>query len=266
VAENEIAERLRARVATVPVWYHQIDLGHGVVTPGHRGWDFDTLVLPSLEGRTVLDVGAWDGYFSFEAERRGASRVVALDHYVWALDLEGWRRHQNDQRVAGGLPMPAHEVPGLWQPESLPGKRGFDVAREALGSAVEPIVADFMTADLDSLGRFDFVLYLGVLYHMENPLAALRRLYEVTGERAVIETEAVHLPAGRDRAICEFFEGSSLAGDPSNWWAPNATALVAMCRSAGFSEVRIVADTLDRGVSEPDGLIRYRLLAHALRT
>lgn len=221
--------------------------------------------LPSVEGKTVLDIGAWDGYFSFEAERRGASRVVALDHYVWALDLEGWERHQTERRTEGTPPLPAHEVPGLWQPESLPGKRGFDLAREALGSSVEAVVDDFMDADLDSLGRFDVVLYLGVLYHMENPLAALRRLYEVTGELAVIETEAIHLPAAGERAVCEFFEGSSLAGDPSNWWAPNAEALIAMCRSAGFSEARIVADTLDGGLQEPDGVIRHRLLAHALR-
>jgi tRNA (mo5U34)-methyltransferase len=236
-----------------------------VVTPGTRGWDFETLHLPSVESKTVLDIGAWDGYFSFEAERRGASRVVALDHYVWALDLAGWEQHQRERKASGAPPLPAHEAPGLWQPDSLPGKRGFDVAREALGSSVEEVVADFMDADLESLGRFDVVLYLGVLYHMENPLAALRRLYEVTGELAVIETEAIHLPGAQERAICEFFEGSSLAGDPSNWWAPNATALLAMCRSAGFSEARIVADTRDNGLEQPDGLVRHRLVAHALR-
>lgn len=265
MAGSEVAERLRERVAAVPVWFHQIDLGHGVITPGLRGWEFDALGLPSVAGKTVLDVGAWDGYFSFEAERRGASRVVALDHYVWSLDLEGWERHQAERRAGGAPPLPAHEVPGLWQPERLPGKRGFDVAREALGSSVDPVVADFMEVDLDSLGRFDVVLYLGVLYHMENPLAALRRLYEVTAELAVIETEAIQLPGADERAVCEFFEGASLAGDPSNWWAPNAAALVAMCRSAGFSQVRVVADTSDRGVREPDGLLRHRLVAHALR-
>ena len=265
MAGSEAAERLRARVAAVPVWFHQIDLGHGVVTPGRRGWEFDALELPPLEGKTVLDIGAWDGYFSFEAERRGASRVVALDHYVWSLDLEGWERHQAERGAAGGPPVPAHEVPDLWQPQALPGKRGFDVARDALDSSVDAVVADFMEADLGSLGRFDVVLYLGVLYHMENPLAALRRLYEVTAELAVIETEAIHLPGAGERAVCEFFEGASLAGDPSNWWAPNVAALVAICRSAGFSQIRVVADTREHAVRERDGLERYRLVAHALR-
>jgi len=63
-----------------------------------------------------------------------------------------------------------------WQPAELPGKRGFEMARKALGSRVEPCVADFMTADLEQIGTFDVVLFLGVLYHLENPFAAIRRL------------------------------------------------------------------------------------------
>ena len=79
------ADDLRRRAAAVK-WYHTLDLGQGVVT---QGWE-DTpirlarLDLPqSCEGLTVLDVGAWDGFFSFEVERRGAARVVAADHYAW---------------------------------------------------------------------------------------------------------------------------------------------------------------------------------------
>ena len=73
------AADLRAR-ADAHRWYHTIDLGGGIVT---RGVDnsperLARLGLPvSLAGKTVLDVGAWDGFFSFEAERRGAARVVA---------------------------------------------------------------------------------------------------------------------------------------------------------------------------------------------
>jgi tRNA (mo5U34)-methyltransferase len=252
-------------VQSVPVWYHAIDLGDGVVTPGRPGWDLDSLGAPALEDKTVLDIGAWDGYYSFEAERRGASRVVALDHYVWSLDLEAWERHQRDSLAEGVPPLPAHEAPGLWQPETLPGKRGFDLARRALDSSVEAVVADFMEIDLDSLGRFDVVLFLEVLYHLENPLAAMRRLYEVTGGLAVIETEAIHLPGAGERAIWEFFEGASLERDPSNWWAPNVPALLAMCRAAGFSEARVVADTWEHGTQEPDGVVRYRVVVHALR-
>ena len=74
-------------------WHHSIRVGEGVVTPGgktleHHHDDIKRLQLPSLAGRSVLDIGAWDGFFSFEAERRGASRVLAVDSYCWSG--EGW--------------------------------------------------------------------------------------------------------------------------------------------------------------------------------
>ena len=70
-------------------WFHSVDLGDGLVT---RGIATENEVLrapgaiPSVVDKTVLDIGAWDGKYSFEAERAGAARVVALDHFVWKLD------------------------------------------------------------------------------------------------------------------------------------------------------------------------------------
>jgi hypothetical protein len=82
---------LHAAVAAVPYWCHSIDVGHGVTTPGikttaYHANELASLALPDLRGRTVLDIGAWDGYYSFAAEARGAARVVAGDHFIWALD------------------------------------------------------------------------------------------------------------------------------------------------------------------------------------
>ena len=85
------SEDLRAAVAAQG-WFHTIDLGGGLVTDGRDesprklGW----IGLPSdLRGRSVLDVGAWDGFFSFECERRGADRVVALDGPASNAPLSG---------------------------------------------------------------------------------------------------------------------------------------------------------------------------------
>jgi len=71
--------RLQARVDDVAFWWHSIDLGHGVRTAGHKSADalraeLDALALPDLTGKSVLDIGGWDGFFAFEAERRGAAR------------------------------------------------------------------------------------------------------------------------------------------------------------------------------------------------
>lgn len=223
------AERLDEDVASVPFWYHSIELGDGVVTPGAKPLstlelELEQLSLPDLRGKTVLDIGAWDGFFSFEAERRGADRVVALDHYVWSLDVQ-----------PAGVPSPS--VPGMWRPDALPGKRGFDTARRALGSGVEDVVTDFVTADLDDLGTFDVVLYLGVLYHMRDPLGALARVAQVTREVAVIETQTVVVPGYEGASLCEFYPFEELNTDETNWWAPNAKALEGLCRAAGFARV-----------------------------
>jgi len=72
-------------------WFHRIDLGNGIVTPGVDDSRSKLVYLNfpvNLTGKTVLDIGAWDGFFSFEAEMRGASRVLATDAYCW-VDAAG---------------------------------------------------------------------------------------------------------------------------------------------------------------------------------
>ncbi len=229
-------EEIRARAGRIR-WYHSLDLGHGVVTEGQSKNIIDEALLPEMAGRSVLDVGAWDGLYSFLAERRGASRVVALDHYVWCLDWAARRAYWEDCERRGVLPDHDRDERDFWQPATMPGRQGFDFAHRVLGSSVEPVVADLLTADLEALGRFDVVLYLGVLYHMREPLTALRRLRRVTNGVAVIETEAIHVPEHEDEALCAFYPGAELQGDYGNWYAVSEAALAGMCRAAGFTRV-----------------------------
>ena len=256
--------------ASVKFWWHSIDLGEGVITDGWKSsavlaGEWQSLRLPDLAGKTVLDVGAWDGFYSFECERRGARRVVALDHYVWSLDLPEQQRYWRDCRAAGVVPEPYESRPDLWHPDTLPGKRGFDTAHRALGSKVEPRVEDFMSTDLDQLGHFDVVLFLGVLYHLKDPLGGLQRLAQTTAELAVIETEAIAVPGFEHYAMCEFFESNELGDDVSNWWAPNMHALLGMCRAAGFSRAEPVSNVLDGAAVAGTEPIRYRPVVHAWR-
>jgi tRNA (mo5U34)-methyltransferase len=215
-------------VAAVPFWWHSIDLGRGIVTPGRKSAEllaaeWHNLQLGDLRGKSVLDVGAWDGYFSFCAERLGASRVVALDQYVWRSRL-----------TAECVPAP------LASEDGLPGRAGFDLAHRTLGSRVEAVVADVATSDLSALGQFDVVLFLGVLYHLENPLSVLRKLRALTREVLVVETDAVVIRGYEQTALCEFYDGAQRNNDMTNWWSPNAAALEGLCRAAGFSDVRTI--------------------------
>jgi tRNA (mo5U34)-methyltransferase len=262
---------LQRRIAEVN-WYHSIDLGNGIVTPGGKPFVPEES-FPDLRGKRVLDIGAWDGYFSFMAERRGAAEVVALDHYAWGIDWQARLEYWNECRAAGVLPDPDVDEQRFWRPE-LPGRRGFDLAHEVLGSKVKAVCGDYMKVGVDELGTFDVVFYMGVLYHMVEPLTALRRVRALTREVAVVETEALLASSGALEAqpLVTFFGGDELNADYGNWYAPNETALHAMCRAAGFARVETKVKNLP-GTRWPAWLPRprigsgapttYRLAVHA---
>jgi tRNA (mo5U34)-methyltransferase len=203
-------------------WFHTMRLRDDLVT---RGLEPDTpkkldrLRLPrDLTGKTVLDVGTWDGFFAYEAERRGASRIVATDHHAW--NAPGW------------------------------GDAGFRCAHRAFGSSVEPQDVDVLDHSPERLGTFDVVLFLGVLYHMRHPLLALERMAAMTGELLVLETHVESL--GVRRPLAAFYPDAELDADDSNWWGPNLSAVEALLRAAGFARVERVfpasrADVLARG-------------------
>jgi tRNA (mo5U34)-methyltransferase len=201
---------LRAAVDEV-TWFHTMNLGDGVRTPGiyDPARTLARLGLPErLDGRRVLDVGAWDGFYSFEMERRGAE-VLATDHFSWSGD--GWGT-----------------------------QAGFLLARAALGSQVRDLDIDPTDLTPEAVGGpHDVVLFLGVLYHLRDPLLVLDRLRGVTapGGLLVLETEMGMLTTRRPAAA--FYPGTELNDDPTNWWAPNVPALAGMLRASGFRDVTV---------------------------
>jgi len=193
-------------------WFHRIDLGQGRVTPGvdDTPAKLNRIGLPAdLAGRSILDVGAWDGFFSFEAERRGARRVLATDHFVW-------------------------DGVGDWG-----GKQGFELAHRLLESSIESRHIDVFDLSPDAVGTFDVVLFLGVLYHMRHPLLALERVSSVTSGLLILEThvDLLHVP----RPAMAFYPGMELGSDRTNWCGPNPAMVEAMLRDVGFREVRLHA-------------------------
>ena len=236
-------------------WFHSIDLGRGVRTKGLSELAFGTDQLPDFAGKTVLDIGAWDGYYSFLAERQGAARVVALDHYAWGVDFVARGQYWAECAARGVLPDHGRDATDFWRPD-LPGKRGFDLAHEALDSKVEAVVADFTTTDLQVLGTFDVVLYLGVLYHMKEPLTCLERLRSVTDGVAAVETEAVHLHRFDDASVLQFHPGGDVQADFGNWFVPTIGAIASLCEAAGFARVETVVGPPAPGPSREPALVR----------
>lgn len=231
-------EELQARADELP-WFHKIDLGGGVVTKGQAAFTWRPDQLPDVSGRSVLDIGAWDGGYSFMAEKGGASRVVALDHYAWGVRFEARQQYWRECAEAGVLPDHDRDTTDFWDPD-LPGKRGFDFAHEALQSRVEPLMADFTTMDLERLGEFDVVLYLGVLYHMKDPLGSLERVRRVVKRVAAIETVALNIPDRNEERLLTFLPGDELGSDFGNWFVPTTAALIGLCQAAGFDRVEVV--------------------------
>ncbi len=156
----------------------------------------------SPKGKTVLDIGCWDGYFSVEALRRGTSRVLATDHYVWHTQ---WSRG------------------------------AFDLVREHLAPELE--VADIDVYDLSpaAIGTFDIVLFTGLLYHMRRPLLAARaggkRLRRSPDPRDGARRHGPRAPG--DGVL----PGTELKDDPSNWWGPNRLCVEAMLCDVGFGHI-----------------------------
>ena len=161
--------------------------------------------LPDLTGRSVLDVGSYDGFYSFEAERRGASRVIASDSWTW-----NW---------------PGSDA-----------RRNFDLVHEVLRSRVEPVVVSVEELTPERVGgTFDVVLFLGVLYHAPDPLGYLRRVRSVTSGMAIIETAVDLLDVPVPAAA--YYPGASLNNDGSNHFGPNPLAVEGWLAETGFTRV-----------------------------
>jgi tRNA (mo5U34)-methyltransferase len=215
-------EQIRARVATLGPWFHNLNLGGVMTAPSHPLGDYPTCkwrgfaqAIPhDLRGMTVLDIGCNAGFYAIEMKRRGADRVVGIDS-----DPNYLAQARFAAEVCGVdldlRPLSVYEVSRL---------------RE----------------------RFDLVLFMGVLYHLRHPLLALDLVHEhVTRDLLLFQS----MLRGSDRVTptqpdYDFWEQDVFddpgfprlhfveqryAGDPTNWFIPNRACAEAMLRSAGFT-------------------------------
>jgi tRNA (mo5U34)-methyltransferase len=203
-------------------WYHTIELAPGVVTPG---W-FDTrsviskLPFPqSLAGKRCLDVATFDGFWAFEMERRGAAQTIAID----VLDPTRWDWPVNSDNAVV-------EAIGRRQPG-----RGFEIAREALGSSVERLEMSVYELSPEAVGMFDFVYVGSLLIHLRDPVGALERVRSVcSGQLLLVDNVDLALTLRSRRRPVAALDG---VGRPW-WWKLNLAALNRVVEVAGFRLVR----------------------------
>lgn len=206
---NEIVGTLRNRLSRNG-WWHSFELPDGTYLDGANPLEgqkrrIAQFPIPDdLSGQRVLDIGAWDGWFSFEMERRGAE-VMAVDNW------DNFR---------------------------------FREMHALLGSRVEYRVMDMYDLTPERIGRFDIVLFMGVLYHLKHPLLALERVCALTTGMAAVDCFVLrekHRPGEQveRRPIMEFYETNEFGGQTDNWVGPSVPCLLAFCRTAGFARVEL---------------------------
>ncbi|HET6613292.1 MAG TPA: TIGR04290 family methyltransferase [Kofleriaceae bacterium] len=216
--------QIERRIEDLGPWFHNLDLGGVMTAPNHFLGDFPRVkwhrfahtIPDDLRGKSVLDIGCNGGFYAIEMKRRGADRVLGIDH--------------DDNYLA--------------QARFAARVCGVDIELRKLSV--------YRVGELGE--RFDLVLFMGVLYHLRYPLLALDLVREhavgdamwfqtmLRGDREVLEVKDDY-PFFEQRLFSRpgypalHFVERSFAGDPTNWWIPNRAAAEAMLRAAGFAIV-----------------------------
>src|SRR5271167_4617984 len=190
-----------------------MELPGGLVTPGWndpKAGKLPYFGLPEdMTGMRVLDVGHAEGFFSFEAERRGAAEVVGIDNYP-------------------------------------PMARKFEICRAALESRVEAHLASVYDLNPHNWGTFDLVMFFGVLYHLRHPILALQKVHAVCTGTLLMQTAMCENT--KDQPMAEFHPFGIKSGpadnpsyDPTCFWFPNPACCIGMLEHVGFKEAKRIS-------------------------
>ena len=215
-------EALQRRVDAI-TWYHTLDLGDGVVTPGRFDHNpiLDLYRLPErVDGLRVLDVAAFDGFWAFQFERRGAKEVIALDldnasEIDWSPRA---RREASPRELAMRL------------------GSGFELAQQRLGSQVQRVVCNVYDLTPELYGEFDVVHSGDVLLHLAHPVKALQNMARVCRGYALIsDVYFPELDSFGAGSLCEYRGFRDMT-----WWRMSLAALQQMVLDAGFARVEVL--------------------------
>jgi tRNA (mo5U34)-methyltransferase len=192
---------------------HIIEVAPGIFTPGTAKNNIaenctKRFGIPEkLSNKTVLDIGCWDGIFSFECEKRGAVEVLATD--VFSKNSDGC-------------------------------SEGFKFCKKALDSKVKFKKISVYDLSPETVGQYDIVLFYGVLYHLQEVLPALKAIKSITRDYALISSAMAEDEAISNSLTPCFELRPGYLGDSTNCWYPNMEGLKTALLHAGFTKVEIV--------------------------
>ena len=252
-------------------WYHTVDLGDGLITPGTYDYreTLDVFQFPKdMTGLSVLDVGSATGFFAFEFERRGAD-VTSLElPSIEALDrFPGGTFEQTAVNLDN-----IFKILEIYTPDQLARLKSkteteayellmdgpFRFCHQTLNSRVKRHYSRLYDLTRD-IGTFDLVFMGDVLCHTINPLLALSKAAALCRDTLIIaqDTGSYH------DAPAFHYIGGDQSVDAISWWVPNNLALEQILKKMGFSEVRVVGKNV--GQYRPMGEAFTRTIIHAER-
>lgn len=216
------AAELERQVERLGPWFHNLNIGGVQTAPDHplgnfldeMWWHARQYLPEDMTGLCALDIGCNAGFYSQQLRRRGA-QVLGIDH---------------DEHY---------------------------LTQARFAAAVEGLDIEFRRMDVYELDQlpsaFDYVLFMGVFYHLRHPLLGLDKVVRLVRKRLIFQSmirggpERAAVPADApisERAMfeapgfpCMYFIEHRYAGDPTNWWVPNEAGMEAMLRSAGMRTV-----------------------------
>jgi SAM-dependent methyltransferase len=216
-------DALTRRVKEITSWYHAIDLGDGVETPGpFRMRDFlSDYDFERLEGARVLDVGASNGFFACHFEKLGAKEVIALD-------LPSWGAHDWTPRYLRSFAAKRAEERDYIDRQVM--RAGFDLVCEALGCRrVRKLEMTIYDITPETLGTFDLVFSGSMLMHVRDPILGLQRLRSVCKDTGKL-TVSISTFDDSDQPVARFVG----KWDECQWWQMNPACLKEVLRCCDF--------------------------------
>ncbi len=259
---GEFMSEIEDRILAVPKWYHKIELPNGSVTPGWAPLAPEKYGLPEdLSGKRVLDVGAWDGYWTWESLKRGAREVVAIDDFSDTLGgpdpIDRGQEWETFDlcREAFGFVTPVRFLgithTGSYGKEIIASESNDDQPVDMWMNDKNQICRRLTISLYDiqpkTLGTFDIVLFFGTIYHLRYPLLAIDILSKICNGAIYIESAVcddyspyrggINKGYAKNDMVMEFYPGNEYGNNKSNWWVPTLQCLGAMLASVGFINI-----------------------------
>ena len=218
---NHSKEEIKKYLEQNNTWYHAMNI-NGIQTKNTRTssqyqmW-ISQVIPDDLTGKNILDVGCADGFYSFLCEQRNANRILAIDYEGFDIQKK------------------------MSKSEKEININNFELHKKFLDSKAEYRNLDVYDIDLIN-ETFDFVLFFGVYYHLENLISVLKKIYSVVNDSVFLVGHILE----SENPIMYYYDTTQIKDDPDffSQIVASPQCLINIAKGiCGFKNARLV-DTM----------------------